>query len=152
MKIDLVKLQKKGKSKESFSFRYQPETRAVSIPNVEIYGEVEVEGEVELITRNEAIVDYTVRYTLKGSCSRCGDDATKIVEEAVVEKFYEEGYAPSGEEDAYLYKNGVIDLAKSVDDIISLSMPMQIICKEDCLGLCSSCGCNLNKEKCNCEK
>jgi len=42
----------------------------------------------------------------------------------------------------------------NLDDIVSaqvyLSLPMKLICREDCLGLCPVCGTNLNMEKCNC--
>jgi len=43
-----------------------------------------------------------------------------------------------------------------LDDIIKaevyLAIPMKILCKEDCAGLCPKCGKNLNLEKCGCKK
>ncbi|MBR2364907.1 MAG: DUF177 domain-containing protein [Lentisphaeria bacterium] len=44
------------------------------------------------------------------------------------------------------------DLTDEVRENLLLSMPMRIKCKEDCKGLCLSCGANLNKEKCTCKK
>ena len=42
-----------------------------------------------------------------------------------------------------------------LDDIVReqiyLSLPMKCLCREDCLGLCTLCGTNLNIGKCNCE-
>ena len=43
-----------------------------------------------------------------------------------------------------------------LDDIIRseiyLAVPMKVLCKEDCAGLCPQCGKNLNKGKCKCRK
>jgi uncharacterized protein len=33
-----------------------------------------------------------------------------------------------------------------------LNMPSKTLCREDCRGLCSGCGVNLNYEKCRCKK
>jgi len=40
--------------------------------------------------------------------------------------------------DQYIYESLVVDI------------PMKITCKEDCKGLCSGCGANLNREECRC--
>jgi len=40
--------------------------------------------------------------------------------------------------DPYIYENLVVDI------------PMAIACGDDCKGLCSVCGANLNREKCRC--
>ncbi len=33
-----------------------------------------------------------------------------------------------------------------------LALPMKVICRSDCRGLCAHCGANLNNEECRCEK
>ncbi|RCK75807.1 MAG: hypothetical protein IGBAC_1082 [Ignavibacteriae bacterium] len=43
-----------------------------------------------------------------------------------------------------------IDLAEDVRQYILLAIPIKLLCKEDCKGLCPSCGKNLNEGKCNC--
>lgn len=42
------------------------------------------------------------------------------------------------------------DLGPVIRDAMILEQSMKKICKEDCKGLCPSCGINLNKSKCNC--
>ena len=42
------------------------------------------------------------------------------------------------------------DLAPFFREEIALAVPVQILCKEDCRGLCPSCGANLNLAPCNC--
>ncbi|MBK9097830.1 MAG: DUF177 domain-containing protein [bacterium] len=43
-----------------------------------------------------------------------------------------------------------IELDKDVRDYALLAVPMKKLCSEDCKGLCSKCGKNLNDGPCNC--
>lgn len=52
--------------------------------------------------------------------------------------------------DISFYENNEIDLLQVIQEQIALSMPIKILCKENCLGLCQHCGADLNVEKCNC--
>jgi uncharacterized protein len=45
-----------------------------------------------------------------------------------------------------------IDISEYVHDAVILSLPLKPLCKENCLGLCSRCGKNLNEGECNCER
>ena len=49
------------------------------------------------------------------------------------------------------YEEGQIDLSSPSRDLILLSLSQVMLCGEDCLGLCSECGANLNDNKCNCK-
>jgi uncharacterized protein len=42
-------------------------------------------------------------------------------------------------------ENGVLDLRGWVRDALSLSVPSNLLCREDCAGLCPVCGANLNE-------
>ena len=50
------------------------------------------------------------------------------------------------------YKDDKIDVNQIVWEQIYLAIPMKPLCKEDCQGLCSQCGTDLNLSKCSCEK
>ncbi len=54
--------------------------------------------------------------------------------------------------DIEFYSDDKIDLTQSIYDQIMLSLPIIRLCKEDCLGICSQCGVNLNIKTCNCEE
>lgn len=45
-----------------------------------------------------------------------------------------------------------IDLGEDLRQELILTYPTKILCTSDCKGICSSCGVNLNKEVCRCEK
>lgn len=44
-----------------------------------------------------------------------------------------------------------VDLAEDVRQFVVLGLPQKMLCREDCAGLCPSCGLNLNLGKCECK-
>ncbi|HNZ66044.1 MAG TPA: DUF177 domain-containing protein [Planctomycetota bacterium] len=50
------------------------------------------------------------------------------------------------------YKNNIINLTEALRDTILLDIPMKLVCKQDCKGLCQYCGMNLNVSTCNCNQ
>jgi uncharacterized protein len=43
-----------------------------------------------------------------------------------------------------------LDLTQDVVDAMLLAVPYQVLCREDCAGLCARCGADLNKGSCSC--
>ncbi len=56
----------------------------------------------------------------------------------------------NGEEEVFLFEGDEIDISSQVTRAILLELPMKILCREDCKGLCPKCGVNLNFEECRC--
>ena len=50
------------------------------------------------------------------------------------------------DEDSLRLVDDLLDLEPVVRDAIVLSLPLAPLCKDDCRGLCSQCGVDLNKE------
>ena len=46
----------------------------------------------------------------------------------------------------------MLDVDKLIIDEIVVALPTKVLCKEDCKGLCSVCGTNLNYHSCDCHK
>lgn len=44
-----------------------------------------------------------------------------------------------------------LDISQEIRDLVILSLPYQLFCRENCRGLCAGCGANLNEEECRCE-
>ena len=42
--------------------------------------------------------------------------------------------------------------ADAIRDALTLELPLRVLCKEDCKGLCPKCGVNLNTGSCSCPK
>jgi uncharacterized protein len=43
-----------------------------------------------------------------------------------------------------------IDLAEDVRQMVLLAVPLKLLCRDDCRGLCTSCGADLNTGQCTC--
>jgi uncharacterized protein len=99
-----------------------------------------------LLDVSHTVAGYSLRLRyatgLRGPCMRCLEDAR-----AELEIDSREVDQPGGGEDLtspYL-EDGVLDLRAWARDALVLALPVQIVCREDCLGLCSVCGQNLNE-------
>lgn len=44
-----------------------------------------------------------------------------------------------------------LDADQMVSNELTLNLPMKVLCKEDCKGICNRCGANLNVETCDCD-
>jgi uncharacterized protein len=53
--------------------------------------------------------------------------------------------------DEELFDGKVINLQPIVREQVLLALPMNAVCKEDCRGLCTQCGQNLNEKECGCD-
>ncbi len=80
---------------------------------------------------------------LRGPCMRCLEDAAPSV--AVDAR---EVHQPGGGDDLESpYVEGEeLDLRQWAHDALVLALPVQVLCRPDCAGLCVECGADLNKD------
>lgn len=82
------------------------------------------------------------RLRLTGPCMRCLEDAGRTLDVDA-----REVDQPGGGEDLdspYLTADE-LDLRSWARDALALELPAQIVCRDDCLGICAVCGENLNR-------
>lgn len=53
--------------------------------------------------------------------------------------------------DLYPLEGPVVDFAAVLREQVDLALPMRAVCRENCRGLCPSCGADLNATPCRCE-
>ena len=83
-------------------------------------------------------------------CARCLTETIVPLEFTVDELFYYPPQsAPLGEN--RVGEDGMIDLAPLVRELSLLSLPVKVLCRDDCQGLCQECGANLNDGDCGCD-
>ncbi|MEZ4768748.1 MAG: DUF177 domain-containing protein [Caldilineales bacterium] len=116
-------------------------------------------GTVEMLRTNSGVLLEAV---LEGSvtveCSRCLRDVRCPVTVEIVEEFQPTVDVVRGtfvaveEEDAALLINEhhVLDIGEVVRQALLLEVPLQALCREDCAGLCPTCGEDLNLGPCGC--
>lgn len=104
----------------------------------------------------EVSVNGLINFGLKAKCSRCLSDVELDLKSDVNliltpkdELLSESG---DGDLDQDFYEGDTVDISGYLRELIAISIPFNIICSEQCKGLCSNCGINLNNADCNCEK
>jgi uncharacterized protein len=84
------------------------------------------------------------RAGLAGPCMRCLEPAAPEFEVDV-----REVSQPGGGEEMstpYMGEDAELDVARWARDALALELPGQLTCRDDCAGLCSQCGANLNED------
>lgn len=81
-------------------------------------------------------------------CARCLDPVKESLSFPISEVFSKT--ETDGEEDVTVLESGNIDLDEVVEKAFVGVLPISYLCSSDCKGLCSNCGCNLNRETCSC--
>ena len=109
-------------------------------------GALTLTGTYEFETDDILKVNLVAEIFLDASCYRCGKNFVYDYKFNVDEIF-----ANNPTEDEYKLGNTTIDLMQPVVDNFITNFPSQILCKENCLGVCANCGANLNEKKCECD-
>lgn len=99
------------------------------------------------------IVKGTVKTEGEYACTRClkpvAHEQLVPFEEAWQEYSSRKAAAAEGDE---LYCDGeTIDLIELVRETLIINEPSQVLCQDDCKGLCPHCGADLNMSDCSCE-
>ena len=132
---------------EAFEARYTgPMTpveygdESFSFPDgVQVEAEYRFDGEGVLVTGS-------ITGATNAECARCLKPLTHPVSLR-----FAEYYSRQPEEGMYAFEGEEIDLAQMLGDNIVLSLPMRFLCRQDCKGLCPTCGKDLNEDACGCK-
>ena len=118
-----------------------------------VFGGLEYEvagGDVDLLLAAARVGDnLTLTAELEadvaGPCQRCLGDADVVVTARGVE-YVRHGDSESGEEEDGYVVSSVVDVERWVRDLIAEALPLKMLCRDDCLGLCAVCGVDLNAD------
>jgi len=104
--------------------------------------------------KGKARVEGSAEIVLKMNCDRC----LKEVEKEISLTFSREVYAPdelaesTDEESDQTFMEGYqLNVEDLINSEILLSLPMKVLCREDCKGICTMCGKDLNEGECGCD-
>lgn len=118
---------------------------------------VEIDQPLRLVGVLESVVDgILVRgeldLGLRMSCARCLQPVQQAVQADVVELFNDPDDAehPDDVEPGYEIRDCAIDLDTLLRDVVVPAVPVAPKCREDCAGLCPTCGVDRNEVGCDC--
>lgn len=105
-------------------------------------------ADVELALRLESVVEGVLvsgrfRTQASGECVRCLDPVTFDLDLAVQELFAYPDAAAAAADEIELLEDDLIDLTPVLHDAVVLALPLQPLCRDDCPGLCATCGARL---------
>ena len=110
---------------------------------------VVVDGDLESLS-DTIVVHATARAPWRAVCRRCLGPADGELVASLTEVFSGRGYEGDDGEEVHPIKGDAIDLGPSVHDALALELPLAPLCREDCGGLCPTCGTDLNVGACDC--
>mgnify|MGYP002514667613 CR=1 FL=1 len=147
---DILSAEKKEKSVtvpiEFTEISYQGNQYPVTASDVKV--EIFNKGKKKLLIQME------FQASIKIPCDRCLEDVVievPVREEKVVD-FNFLKTEENDDQDEFNFMDGCnLDVDMLAYGEISLAIPMKVLCKEDCKGICSVCGCNRNHVSCDCD-
>jgi uncharacterized protein len=105
--------------------------------DIQFINPVDVKFDLEKVSNN-VWAKIGVAAKFKTICSRCLEPIESSVKEHLKLNFPIEK------------QTDAIDLGEDIRQEMVMDIPLRLLCKEDCKGLCVHCGVNLNIEKCQC--
>jgi uncharacterized protein len=138
---------------------YAPGTLDFHSHDIRQVDPLEVRGTAELLD-GQIRVTGTFQTRLELFCARCLDPVTEEVSRDF-DLFYRSMTSIAEDEELRLHNDETeigffegdgIFLADIIAEQVNLALPMKVICRSDCRGLCPNCGANLNQEDCRCDK
>lgn len=117
--------------------------------DLRLKGPVDVRLEARMDS-GTAIVYGTLTADMEIICSRCLHKADRQLEIPVTEMFTTRPGNAELDEDIHLVTEDKIELQPYLREALVVQLPIAAICKDDCEGLCPTCGANRNEETCEC--
>jgi uncharacterized protein len=113
---------------------------------------VTVQGRLSSASQGRFYFSGRIEGTAATECRRCLVHVALPVSEDVHLLFAESGSDEADEDDVYPIPAGArqLDLAPAIREEWLLAAPAFALCREDCKGLCATCGADRNTGECHC--
>lgn len=153
LRVDLVRLEREGALQVEGVIG--PQDPVFEGSGIRLGSPLRVSLRASFAGSGEVVVRGSVRGELEQECRRCLAKLTPTLDSEVTFVFAPAD-ALGGTEEADLYplEPGAthLDLSGPLREELMLTVSGYAFCDEDCKGLCSGCGVDLNEEECRCVK
>ncbi len=157
MKLDLRRLIAGEYPSMPIEFSLEPDFDANDgksrLYGVHFNGPMSVEGK---ITNDAGYMRMTLLLSIDytAPCARCLEDVvgtySYTFEKTVALASVIENQSEDNLDEYVIVKDGFVDIDEQLLELLELTFPSKCLCSEDCKGLCSKCGKNLNEGPCDC--
>ncbi|MGX4598773.1 YceD family protein [Faecalimicrobium sp. JNUCC 81] len=153
MQISLDRLIRRETDKIDLNFSQKVDTINYCEESYKLSSPISVDGKISN-TNKGLYLDVDVSFIIVDKCSRCLEEVEVPIEYSiqgflVKENFDEDTFE---DDDAFIYDGQAINIVDLIEQTLDFKLPAQVLCNEDCEGLCQGCGVNLNKEECSCNE
>jgi uncharacterized protein len=140
-----------------FDFSIKPDEIDLETEGVRIVGDIRVKGEVSN-SAAKTDVKGSISAPLEVDCTRCLTPVKKDLDilfdvDFVGKELFpdsKEKHLESADLDTDILEGSELDLTAVAREQLLLNLPETVLCRDECKGICPSCGNNLNEGECSC--
>ena len=102
------------------------------------------------------VVNITAEAEIQAECARCLEPVSLEISGELGYLYCSRGVEEPEGLDDYMpveteFSGKVVDVMPQIRETVYTLIPTKVLCREDCKGLCPSCGKNLNEGECSCK-
>lgn len=144
MKVNISKMKESDIIEVEFEKIYDiPSEYCINLVNITFKGDIAYNNNIYTLS-GDTVGD------IEAECSSCLTSVKQSIDFEIVENFQKAEYAEEAE-DLKILEGYEIDVDEQVYQNLIMNLPLKIVCKDDCKGLCTKCGVNLNTSTCDCK-
>jgi uncharacterized protein len=153
-----ISIEDLGEGLHAFQVEEAPAALRLPTDEADFSAPVRIEGTLSVAGDN-LVLQATVATEAAFECSRCLTVFTQELVGQIAVLYEKKADLLTGSAAEELASDDVeilpvdakaIDLTHRAEEALHLAMPMKPLCREDCRGLCPTCGMDLNKGACGC--
>lgn len=157
MKINLYDVLSVSGKEMTVTAQMEERSEAFQGETLKICGKEPFDVSLRHVKKDVVAVECDVSVSVLRSCSRCLEDVVcdydlhiERTMDVTKKEAYTDGETQT-DEISYI-EDCTLDVDMLVLDELYTILPMSVLCKEDCKGICKVCGTNLNESTCNCDQ
>ena len=116
----------------------------------ELAGPVRVSGRLLSASLGRFYWQGSLAAGVTATCRRCLTSTPRQIDAQIHLVFTEDQDTDDPSEYVVPEKTDVLDLSEAIREELILALEAYVLCREDCKGLCSCCGTDLNTNSCDC--
>ena len=155
MKIDISDIILNANRKEDYQVEFDDASIVVGGTEYSISKKKPFDLRLNNKDDQKILISGSTEVEIVMQCDRCLNDV-RILFPIMIERSLDlrDGHVitdPDEEEDTF-FEDHHLDVNRLIYDEILVDWPAKVLCKEDCKGLCSVCGHDLNQGDCGCNR
>lgn len=117
-----------------------------------LISDIDIDLDITRVLREISVLG-NISFSIEAPCSRCLETVRmNFIPEIRLLLSPSDKIRDDEDLDHETYSGDEVDIDNYLREQIAMTLPVKVICSDDCKGLCPNCGANLNKESCGCDK